>query len=113
MADETNVRWQHGETGRVCELPPGLAPGGGWARVDSDATVGSIVVQYLKRHGYDGLIDGDGCGCSLDDLAPCGSMGEGCMPAYHHPRPGSSCWMMPMPHVAEGCAACAKGDDDE
>lgn len=31
MADETKVRWQHGETGRVCELPRNQHPGKGWS----------------------------------------------------------------------------------
>jgi hypothetical protein len=27
------VRWQHGETGRICELPPGHHPGREWDQV--------------------------------------------------------------------------------
>lgn len=37
-----------------------------------------IVREYLETHGYDGLA-GEGCGCTLDDLAPCGHMDE-CVP---------------------------------
>lgn len=39
-----------------------------------------IVVEYLKSGGYDGLANAEAeCGCFLDDLAPCGEMGEHCM----------------------------------
>ena len=27
------VRWQHGETGRICELKPGQHPGYGWDQI--------------------------------------------------------------------------------
>ena len=26
----------------------------------------------IRESGADGLVDGEGCGCGLDDLAPCG-----------------------------------------
>lgn len=43
-------------------------------------TVIEIVAEYLKSGGFDGLANGDAeCGCFLDDLAPCGEMGEQCM----------------------------------
>ena len=32
-----------------------------------------MVREYLEKNGYDGLVEYDGeCGCSLDDLMPCG-----------------------------------------
>ncbi len=34
--------------------------------------VQTIVAEYLKTHGYDGLYDGDDCGCEVDNLFPCG-----------------------------------------
>ena len=48
------------------------------------ATVMDIVRQYLRREGYDGLVDPDAqCGCLVDDLRPC-CPGEisGCRPGY-------------------------------
>ena len=33
-------------------------------------TVHEIVLEYLEEHGFDGLCT-NGCGCSIDDLAPC------------------------------------------
>jgi len=34
--------------------------------------VGEIVAEYLKEHGFDGLVEEDGeCGCELADLFPC------------------------------------------
>ena len=45
-------------------------------------TVIEIIKHYLKANGYDGLA-GNGCGCGLDDLAPCciDTFGD-CKPAY-------------------------------
>jgi len=43
--------------------------------------VTDIVIKYLKDNGYDGLC-GDGCGCGLDDFAPCDSNIGDCKPAY-------------------------------
>jgi hypothetical protein len=35
-------------------------------------TVENIVLRYLEAHGLDGLWNDDaGCGCSVEDLAPC------------------------------------------
>ena len=34
-------------------------------------TICEIVREYLVSHGYDGLA-GDNCGCTVDDLMPCG-----------------------------------------
>lgn len=42
-----------------------------------------MVRERLLADGYDGLVDEHGeCGCRLDDLAPCGEMGEGCEAAH-------------------------------
>lgn len=41
--------------------------------------VKDIVTEYLKSGGFDGLANGFAeCGCFLDDLAPCGQIGENC-----------------------------------
>lgn len=43
-----------------------------------------LAANYLKANGYDGLCSVDEeCGCSIDDLAPCGCFYE-CLPAYDH-----------------------------
>ena len=49
-------------------------------------TVEDIIKQWLKANGYDGLftIEVDGCGCCIDDLAPCGESPLDCMPAHRH-----------------------------
>jgi hypothetical protein len=44
-------------------------------------TVKYIVFTWLKSNGYDGLCCED-CGCSQDDLAPCGEMDQDCVAAY-------------------------------
>ena len=45
--------------------------------------VTGMVKEYLQQNGYDGLCNTDGeCGCSLEDLAPCGEMSDACAAAY-------------------------------
>lgn len=54
-------------------------------------TVKTIVETYLKRLGYDGLVNDEGCGCRIDaglhkgihmELMECGCQGiEQCVPA--------------------------------
>ena len=34
-------------------------------------TVVEIVREYMQKNGYTALV-GDGCGCEIDDLMPCG-----------------------------------------
>jgi len=51
-------------------------------------TVPEMVARYLRLLHFDGLWreDGeDGCGCGLDDLAPCGEMTDGCRAGYRWP----------------------------
>ena len=45
------------------------------------------LVQCLKRDGYDGLYcdEGDGCGCTLDDIIPCGDDPGPCEPGHKVP----------------------------
>ncbi len=44
-------------------------------------TVGEIIKKYLDDNGYDGLC-GDECGCSKDNLFPCGMASLDCVPGY-------------------------------
>lgn len=47
--------------------------------------VKKITLEYLRKHGYDGLA-GDECACKLDDLFPCGYAGiEACEAGYFQP----------------------------
>lgn len=45
-----------------------------------------IVEKYLRENGFDGLA-GDGCGCEVDDLAPCESISNECIPGYKIENP--------------------------
>lgn len=49
-------------------------------------TTRDIIEQYLKKNGYDGLIETRSqCGCSLGGIFPCGHIQEYCEPAYKGP----------------------------
>lgn len=50
-------------------------------------TVREIVIAHLKALGYAGLYT-DGCGCPIDDLAPCDG-GWDCIPGVLVPCPDS------------------------
>lgn len=49
-----------------------------------------IVKTWLQDNGYDGLCDGDDCGCPIDDLMPCGEPGMHCMAGYLKKAPPES-----------------------
>ncbi len=49
-------------------------------------TVKTILVEWLKAHGYDGLCAYE-CGCLVDNLMPCGSCPDNCVPGYNVPLP--------------------------
>jgi hypothetical protein len=42
-----------------------------------------LLKQSLKAQGYEGLCS-DGCGCDIEDLAPCGNCWCQCSPGYRH-----------------------------
>jgi len=44
-------------------------------------TVLDIVKQYLIANGYDGLYYHN-CGCTIEDLIPCGACFDDCIPGY-------------------------------
>jgi hypothetical protein len=43
--------------------------------------VKEIVEKYLRDNKFDGLFT-DGCGCVVDDLAPCGNIRKKCKAGY-------------------------------
>jgi hypothetical protein len=46
----------------------------------------SIISDWLKQNGYDGLLHAyTCCGCSLDDFMPCGEPKPDCEPGYANP----------------------------
>lgn len=59
-----------------------------------------IVEGGLRLIGADGLFSGEECGCHVDDLAPCGSIGHGCVAAMNDPKEakeqGCDFWMRPI-----------------
>lgn len=47
-------------------------------------TVANILQWWLMQNGYDGIYN-DECGCTADDLMPCGSDPEHCQAGYKQP----------------------------
>ena len=43
--------------------------------------VSTIVADFLKLNGYDGLFS-DGCGCKVEDIMPCGDTYDDCEAGY-------------------------------
>ena len=42
-----------------------------------------IVVEYLQKNNYDGLVNSNyECGCVIDDIAPCGEINGDCVSGY-------------------------------
>ena len=52
-----------------------------------------ILKLWLTEHLFDGLCDGDDCGCLLDDFAPCGDGPyPSCQPARKVELPRPNPW---------------------
>ena len=48
-----------------------------------------ILQAYLRVNGFDGFYNRDGeCGCSVDDMMPCGECSGECAPGYLVETPG-------------------------
>ncbi len=61
-----------------------------------------IVTEWLYNNGFDGLYC-EACGCSIDDLMPCGGQQSGidtCKPGYKHVCSGN-CSVCLMENVCE------------
>ena len=55
-------------------------------------TVKSILIEYLRNHGYDGLYNAwSECGCDLEDFIPCGEIYECCRAGYRGPCTCGDC----------------------
>jgi hypothetical protein len=63
--------------------------------------VETMVAGYLRAGGYGGLYNEDGCGCGLDDFAPCGEIQGNCQAA----------WRVPCFRKPDG-SGCSNGDCD-
>jgi len=66
-----------------------LASGMRWQERDKEGcepkmTVQQIIIEYLKKHNFDGLYSSMGeCCCGIQDLMPCGGDGiSNCEPGY-------------------------------
>lgn len=61
-------------------------------KIETNPEVTEMVREYLRSHGYDGLVNDDGCGCDLDDLGPCyDGVQHGCEAAYKKLYPNGKC----------------------
>ena len=75
-------------------------------------TVKEIIINYLKKNGYDGLC-GDSCGCGLNDFQPCDEDFGNCEPAYYHPHPDCSKCDVKCDICYSDYACCYKTDKPE
>lgn len=73
-------------------------------------TVKEIVKEYLKVNGFTGL-HSDGCGCTVDDLAPCGEIIDDCEAGYR--RECAACELLEQGdgEGGDGCI-CEEGRGD-
>ena len=56
----------------------------------SRPSVLSMVTEYLKANGYDGIFS-DGCGCKVGDLFPCGDTYSDCEAGHEIPCDPETC----------------------
>lgn len=55
----------------------------------------TIVEDWLRQNNFDGLVEPNcECACKVDYLAPCGELGQRCIPGHLAPCP---------PECGEGC----------
>ncbi len=58
----------------------------------SNPTIREMVIAHLKAHGFDGVYSECGeCGCTTDNLFPCGEPGENCQAGYEGPCDCGDC----------------------
>ena len=69
-------------------------------------TVEQIVKSWLEANGYDGLY-GDGCGCSVDNLAPCCEGVGDCHAGYHRQCETCNNWFTGPDKDEVKCPDCA------
>ncbi len=78
--------------------------------MSKDLDVPEMIGQYLRAHGYDGLVNTDQeCGCSVDDLAPCGQFQTECFSAHRIKVTGGEFDELFFPGHKDTCAEC-QGD---
>ena len=91
-----------------------LLRGYGASRTDGGPTdtpcVNEMISAFLKYHGYDGLVNPDQeCGCSADDLAPCGQVEGSCEAAHAVKTPGGEFDILFFSGLKSKCAECKDG----
>jgi hypothetical protein len=73
-----------------------------------------MIREWLEKHGYDGLYHEDEpCGCRKDDLCPCESSPQFCLPGYAHENEhGRYCGIRPKPQAAPDKRLDERRDDE-
>jgi hypothetical protein len=78
--------------------------------------VATIVEEWLRANGYDGLCIPGECGCEIDDLMPCGSPNECCCMAGYKgpPTPEGGDWAIYLSREAAAEAeSVTDGEQDD
>ena len=70
--------------------------------------VTKMVRLHLTANGFEGLVSEDSeCGCTLDDLAPCGEMKADCAAGHRIQQPpGGEFDYLIFPGHRKDCQAC-------
>ncbi len=81
----------------------------------------TVVQTWLRQNGFDGLVEPDCvCACKVDHLAPCGELGQHCIPGHLAsctPQCGEGCeWHIVGTHAGwkvEGHSALGTGEEEK
>ena len=89
-----------------CEHPHADCYPIGAAHSDAGAGYVDIVRMWLRMRGYDGLYDGEGCDCALDELIRCEHALEACMPGVWWRCPECDARYIGPRSESSGCPWC-------
>ena len=86
-------------------------------QMNNNPTGKEMIIEYMKEHGFTGLYcpEADNCGCTIDDIAPCGNDEclAGAFAGYKRDCIGEQCLWYDKCEIAADCAQWCVGADKE